>query len=94
MLAMGRALMYDAKLLALDEPSIGLAPRVREEVFAAIGRIHAAGIPLLVVEQEVGQIFRIANRNYVLSQGRIWGEGTGPQLMADESLRACYLGML
>ncbi|MDW8469246.1 MAG: hypothetical protein RML56_10030 [Burkholderiales bacterium] len=91
---MARALMYDAKLLALDEPSIGLAPKVREEVFASIERIHAAGVPLLVVEQEVGQIFRIAHRNYVLSQGRVWAEGTGAQLMADESLRACYLGML
>jgi branched-chain amino acid transport system ATP-binding protein len=94
MLAMGRSLMYEARLLAIDEPSIGLAPRVREEVFAAIARIHAAGIPLLVVEQEVGQIFRLAQRNYVLSQGRIWGHGSGAELMADESLRACYLGML
>jgi len=94
MLAMARSLMYEARLLAIDEPSIGLAPRVREEVFAAIERIHAAGVPLLVVEQEVGQIFRIAHRNYVLSQGRLWAEGTGAELMADEALRSCYLGML
>jgi len=94
MLAIGRALMYEARLLAIDEPSLGLAPKLREEVFATISRIHAAGIPLLVVEQEVGQVFRLAHRNYVLSQGQVWAEGTGPQLMADESLRACYLGMV
>ncbi len=94
MLAMGRSLMYEAKLLAIDEPSIGLAPKLRAEVFAAISRIHAEKIPLLVVEQEVGQVFRLAHRNYVLSQGRVWGEGPGDKLMADESLRSCYLGMV
>ena len=94
MLAMARALMYEAKLLAIDEASIGLAPRVRAEVFETIARIHEAGVPLLVVEQEVGQIFRLAHRNYVLSQGRVWSHGRGDELLADESLRACYLGML
>ncbi len=94
MLAMGRSLMYEARLLAIDEPSIGLAPKLRAEVFAAISRIHAEKIPLLVVEQEVGQVFRLAHRNYVLSQGRVWGEGPGDKLMADESLRSCYLGMV
>ncbi|HVL57052.1 MAG TPA: ABC transporter ATP-binding protein [Burkholderiaceae bacterium] len=94
MLAIGRALMYDAKLFAIDEPSLGLAPRIREEVFRIIARIHAEGIPVLVVEQEVGQVFRLAHRNYVLSQGRVWGHGPGSTLMADESLRACYLGMV
>jgi len=94
MLAMGRSLMYDSRLLAIDEPSIGLAPKLRAEVFATISRIHAERIPLLVVEQEVGQVFRLAHRNYVLSQGRVWGEGSGEQLMADDSLRACYLGMV
>jgi branched-chain amino acid transport system ATP-binding protein len=94
MLATARALMYEAKLFAIDEPSLGLAPRVREEVFATIARIHAEGIPVMVVEQEVGQVFRLAHRNYVLSQGRVWGEGTGARLLADDSLRACYLGTL
>ncbi|HSG74774.1 MAG TPA: ABC transporter ATP-binding protein [Burkholderiales bacterium] len=94
MLATARALMYEAKLFAIDEPSLGLAPKVREEVFATISRIHAEGIPVLVVEQEVGQVFKLAHRNYVLSQGRVWGEGAGAALLADESLRACYLGML
>jgi branched-chain amino acid transport system ATP-binding protein len=93
MLATARALMYDAKLLAIDEPSLGLAPLVRQELFAAIGRIHADGTPVLLVEQEVAQAFRLARRNYVLSQGRIVASGSGAQLMADETLRAGYLGL-
>ncbi len=93
MLATARALMFEAKLLAIDEPSLGLAPRIREELFGAIGRIHAEGVPVLLVEQEVGQVFRMSHRNYVLSQGRIIGEGSGASLMADEILRAGYLGL-
>ncbi len=93
MLATARALMYEAKLLAIDEPSLGLAPRIREELFAAIARIHAEGVPVLLVEQEVGQVFKMADRNYVLSQGRIIAEGSGRSLMSDETLRAGYLGL-
>jgi branched-chain amino acid transport system ATP-binding protein len=93
MLAIGRALMYKAKLLCIDEPSLGLAPKIVEEVFLAIKRVHAAGVPVLLVEQEVGKVFQMASRNYVLSQGRIIAEGTGAQLMADETLRAGYLGL-
>jgi branched-chain amino acid transport system ATP-binding protein len=93
MLATARALMFDAKLLAIDEPSLGLAPRIRAELFAAIGKIHAEGVPVLLVEQEVGQVFRMAKRNYVLSQGRIIAEGAAQSLMADETLRAGYLGL-
>ncbi|OGA56680.1 MAG: branched-chain amino acid ABC transporter ATP-binding protein [Betaproteobacteria bacterium RIFCSPLOWO2_12_FULL_65_14] len=93
MLATARSLMFDAKLLAIDEPSLGLAPKIREELFAAIGKIHDAGVPVLLVEQEVGQVFKMADRNYVLSQGRIIGQGSGASLMADETLRAGYLGL-
>jgi len=93
MLATARALMFDAKLLAIDEPSLGLAPKLREEVFGAIATIHAEGVPVLLVEQEVGQVFRMAGRSYVLSQGRIVAEGTSAQLVADETLRAGYLGL-
>jgi branched-chain amino acid transport system ATP-binding protein len=93
MLATARALMFEAKLLAIDEPSLGLAPRIREELFAAIGKIHAEGVPVLLVEQEVGQVFRMASRNYVLSQGRVIAQGTAKSLMADETLRAGYLGL-
>jgi branched-chain amino acid transport system ATP-binding protein len=93
MLATARALMFEARLLAIDEPSLGLAPRIREELFAAVRRIHAEGVPVLLVEQEVAQVFRLADRNYVLSQGRIIAEGSGRSLMADETLRAGYLGL-
>ena len=93
MLATARALMYEARLLAIDEPSLGLAPRIREELFEAITKIHTAGVPVLLVEQEVAQVFRLASRNYVLSQGRILAQGSGPSLMADETLRSGYLGL-
>ena len=93
MLATARALMFDAKLLVIDEPSLGLAPRIREELFGAIGKIHAEGVPVLLVEQEVAQVFRMADRNYVLSQGRIIAQGAAKSLMADETLRAGYLGL-
>jgi branched-chain amino acid transport system ATP-binding protein len=93
MLATARALMYKPRLLCIDEPSLGLAPKVRNELFAAIKAIHADGIPVLLVEQEVGKVFSMADRNYILSQGRIVAEGTGKQLAADEKLRASYLGM-
>jgi branched-chain amino acid transport system ATP-binding protein len=93
MLATARALMFQARLLAIDEPSLGLAPRIREELFAAVRRIHAEGVPVLLVEQEVAQVFKLARRNYVLSQGRILAQGSGQSLMADETLRAGYLGI-
>jgi len=93
MLATARALMFEAKLLAIDEPSLGLAPKIREELFAAIRKIHAEGVPVLLVEQEVGQVFKMADRNYVLSQGRIIAQGSAQSLMADETLRAGYLGL-
>jgi branched-chain amino acid transport system ATP-binding protein len=93
MLSTARALMFKAKLLCIDEPSLGLAPKIRQELFAAIQSIHRSGIPVLLVEQEVGAVFQMADRNYVLSQGKIIAEGSGRQLMADESLRAGYLGL-
>ena len=93
MLATARALMFEAKLLAIDEPSLGLAPKIREELFAAIRKIHDEGVPVLLVEQEVGQVFRMAGRSYVLSQGRIIAEGTAQSLLADQTLRAGYLGL-
>src|SRR5690242_11765096 len=93
MLSTARALMYEAKLLAIDEPSLGLAPKVREELFAAIAKIHAEGTPVLLVEQEVAQVFRMAKRNYVLSQGRVIAQGSAAEMMADQTLRASYLGL-
>ena len=85
--------MCHPALMCIDEPSLGLAPKVREEVFAAISAIHADGTPILLVEQEVNKVFQIANRNYILSQSRMVAHGTGAELAADETLRASYLGL-
>jgi branched-chain amino acid transport system ATP-binding protein len=93
MVAIGRALMSKPRLLLIDEPSLGLSPRVRVEVFAAISEIHRSGVAILLVEQEVAKAFQLAARNYVLSQGRVIAQGTGAELTADEGLRAAYLGM-
>src|SRR5258708_2656099 len=87
-----RHVLY-AKRLAIDESSPGLSRRIRQELFDAIRRIHSEGVPVLLVEQEVAQVFRMAARNYVLSQGRILAQGSGASLMADETLRAGYLGL-
>ena len=93
MLAIGRALMSHPKLLCIDEPSTGLAPIMRAEVFEKIGEISRQGITVLLVEQEVGTVFKMATRNYVLSSGKIIAEGTGDQLLEDEVLRKTYLGL-
>jgi branched-chain amino acid transport system ATP-binding protein len=93
MLAIGRALMSQPKLLCIDEPSTGLAPLIRKEVFEKIGEINKLGITLLLVEQEVSTVFKMSSRNYVLSSGKIIAEGTGSQLLEDEVLRKTYLGL-
>jgi branched-chain amino acid transport system ATP-binding protein len=80
-------------LLLVDEPSLGLSPRVRSEVFEAIAEIHRSGVSVLLVEQEVAKVFQLASRNYVLSQGRVIAQGTAAELGADEGLRAAYLGL-
>ncbi len=93
MLALGRALMSNPKLLCIDEPSTGLAPIIKEEVFNKINEIRKMGITLLLVEQEVSVVFAMADRNYVLSSGKIIAEGSGNELMQDEVLRKTYLGL-
>ena len=93
MLAIGRSLMYRPKLLCIDEPSTGLAPIVKEEVFNKIQEIRNLGITVLLVEQEVSKVFEMATRNYVLSSGKIIAEGTGDKLCEDEMLRKTYLGL-
>ena len=93
MLAIGRALMFLPKLLCIDEPSTGLAPILRRQVFEKIGEIRDLGITLLLVEQEVSTVFKMASRNYVLSAGKIIAEGTGEQLLKDEVIRKTYLGL-
>jgi branched-chain amino acid transport system ATP-binding protein len=93
MLAIGRALMSRPKLLCIDEPSTGLAPILRAEVFQKIREINQLGITVLLVEQEVSTVFKMASRNYVLSSGKIIAQGTGDQLLQDEVIRKTYLGL-
>jgi branched-chain amino acid transport system ATP-binding protein len=93
MLAIGRALMSRPRLLCIDEPSTGLAPILRGQVFEKIAEIRTLGITVLLVEQEVGTVFKMASRNYVLSSGKIIAEGTGDQLLEDEVIRKTYLGL-
>ena len=93
MLAIGRALMSRPRLLCIDEPSTGLAPLTRKEVFNKINAIREIGITVLLIEQEVNTIFEMADRSYVLSSGKIVAEGTGTDLMANELLRKTYLGL-
>ncbi len=93
MLAIGRALMSRPKLLCIDEPSTGLAPILRRQVFETIGEIRNLGITVLLVEQEVSTVFKMASRNYVLSSGKIIAQGTGKQLLKDEVIRKTYLGL-
>jgi branched-chain amino acid transport system ATP-binding protein len=93
MLAIGRALMSRPKLLCIDEPSTGLAPLLRAEVFQKIGEIRKLGITVLLVEQDVSTVFKMTSRNYVLSSGKIIAEGTGEQLLKDEVVRKTYLGL-
>ena len=83
MLAVGRALMSSPKLLCIDEPSTGLAPIMKDEVFKKIKEIRKMGITVLLVEQEVSAVFAMADRNYVLSSGKIIAEGSGDQLLKD-----------
>ena len=92
-LALGRALMSRPRLMCIDEPSTGLAPILRGQVFEKIGEIRNLGITLLLVEQEVSTVFKMASRNYVLSSGKIIAQGTGKQLLKDEVLRKTYLGL-
>lgn len=93
MLAIGRGLMSEPRLLILDEPSLGLSPLLVEEMFALIGRLHEEGLSILLVEQNVFQSLEIADRAYVLENGVIAMQGAADELINDEGLRKSYLGM-
>jgi branched-chain amino acid transport system ATP-binding protein len=93
MVALGRALMAEPQLLLLDEPSLGLAPIVVAELFRAIRAIHAAGTTVLMVEQNVRQTLELADRAYVIENGRIALTGAGAALLADAHMRSAYLGL-
>jgi len=92
MVAMGRALMSEPKLLLMDEPSMGLAPILVERNFEIIQQVHEAGVAVLVVEQNANVSLSIADRGYVLSTGRVVLEGKASDLIQNEDLRKAYLG--
>jgi branched-chain amino acid transport system ATP-binding protein len=92
MLAIGRALMSKPKLLLLDEPSFGLAPILVDQMFRMIEEINKQGVTILLVEQNVRAAMELAQRSYVIENGRIVGQGTGEDLLSFESIRSAYLG--
>lgn len=92
MLSIGRALMAEPKLMLLDEPSMGLAPIIVQEVFATIRRLKESGITLLLVEQFARSALEVADRAYVMERGRLVADGTPEELRRDEHLLQAYLG--
>lgn len=92
MLAIGRALMSNPRLLMLDEPSFGLAPILVDNIFEMIQKINKQGVTILLIEQNVRAALELAERSYVIENGRIVGQGSGDELLTFESVRSAYLG--
>ena len=92
MVAIGRALMQNPKVIMFDEPSLGLSPILVQEMFRVIESLHSQGLTIFLVEQNVHQTLKIADYCYVMENGRIVKEGTGKDLEADDSIREAYLG--
>ena len=93
MLAIARALMARPRLLLLDEPSLGLAPRLTREIFRVVERINAGGVTVLLVEQNARRALTVAARGYVLETGRVALAGSSAELAGDSRIRAAYLGL-
>ena len=94
MLAIGRALMRKPKFMLVDEPSSGLAPRLKEDLFKRIEEIyHELGVTILLAEQDISFAFDLSRRNYVMSRGHIIAQGTAKELLKDETIRKTYLGL-
>jgi branched-chain amino acid transport system ATP-binding protein len=92
MLAIGRALMSQPRLLLLDEPSLGLAPIIIQQIFDTIQQLREEGMTIFLVEQNANQALKLADRGYVLENGHVVLEDTGAALLANEAVRAAYLG--
>jgi branched-chain amino acid transport system ATP-binding protein len=93
MLAIARSLMSKPKLLMIDEPSLGLAPLVKQKVFDSIKEVWSSGITVLLVEQDASIALSLANRAYVITHGRIAAQGTREELMKNEDIREMYIGI-
>lgn len=93
MLAIGRGLMAEPRLLILDEPSLGLSPLLVDELFTLMGRLHAEGLSMLLVEQNVARSLEVADRAYVLENGAVCFEGRPDDLLASDALKRAYLGL-
>ena len=93
MLAIGRGLMSDPKVLMLDEPSLGLAPKLVDEVLDTVGRLKQQGMTIVLIEQNVREALDLADRAYVLQTGRIVAEGTGAELQQSDLFRSAFLGI-
>jgi len=93
MLAIGRALMTNPRLLILDEATEGLAPLIRQKIWAALAEIRATGLSILVVDKNLQDLLRLADRHYIIQRGRVVWAGSGDALRADETARASYLGV-
>ncbi len=93
MVAIGRGLMSNPKILMLDEPSLGLAPVLVDEVLDTVRKLKAEGMTILLVEQNVREALDLADRGYILQTGQIVGEGTGPALMASDQVKSAFLGL-
>jgi branched-chain amino acid transport system ATP-binding protein len=94
MLAIGRALMRQPKLMLVDEPSSGLAPKLKDDLFKRIEEIyHELGVTILLAEQDISFAFNLSGRNYVMSRGHVIAHGTAQELLKDETVRKTYLGL-
>jgi branched-chain amino acid transport system ATP-binding protein len=93
MVAIGRGLMSNPKILMLDEPSLGLAPVLVDEVLDTVRQLKTEGMTILLVEQNVREALDLADRGYILQTGRIVGEGTGAELMASDQVKSAFLGL-
>ena len=93
MLALARGLMSEPRLLLLDEPSLGLAPNVAQLLFKMVGRVRDAGVTVFIVEQDIRSTLEISDHGYVIENGRVVMNGTGSELLDDETVRTAYLGI-